>query len=176
MLWDLGTGKIVQTLETQSPVTISEVSQDGRYITTADGSTVKFWDANHFGLVKSYYMPCNVESASLKPNHGNKFIAGDEDMWVHVFDFHTGEKIVATRVTMHGPVHPVCFSLGGESYAPGFEDGTIRIWQAGSRNHEWNDSEHPNGLSGRVKVEVTGKIESGLHISREGERDKATNA
>lgn len=38
-------------------------------------------------------MPCNVESASLEPKFGNKFIAGGEDMWVHLFDFHTGEEI-----------------------------------------------------------------------------------
>lgn len=38
-------------------------------------------------------MPCTVESASLEPKYGNKFIAGGEDMWVHVFDFHTGNEI-----------------------------------------------------------------------------------
>uniref|UniRef100_A0A0D9VDJ7 Serine-threonine kinase receptor-associated protein n=1 Tax=Leersia perrieri TaxID=77586 RepID=A0A0D9VDJ7_9ORYZ len=81
-LWDVRSGKIVQTLETKAPVTSAEVSQDGRYIITADGSTVKFWDANYFGLVKSYTMPCNVESASLEPK-----------VWVHVFDFFTGEEI-----------------------------------------------------------------------------------
>ena len=46
ILCDVRSGKIVQTLETKSSVTSAEVSQDGRYITTADGSTVKFWDAN----------------------------------------------------------------------------------------------------------------------------------
>ena len=46
-----------------------------------------------FGLVKSYNMPCTVESVSLEPKFGNKFIAGGEDMWVHVFDFHTGDEI-----------------------------------------------------------------------------------
>lgn len=45
-LWDVRSGKIVHTLETKSFVTSAEVSQDGRYITSADGSTVKFWDAN----------------------------------------------------------------------------------------------------------------------------------
>lgn len=37
-------------------------------------------------------MPCTVESASLEPKYGNKFVAGGEDMWVRVFDFHTGEE------------------------------------------------------------------------------------
>ena len=46
-----------------------------------------------FGLVKSYNMPCTVESASLEPKYGMKFIAGGEDMWIHVFDFHTGDEI-----------------------------------------------------------------------------------
>nr|XP_016487980.1 PREDICTED: serine-threonine kinase receptor-associated protein-like [Nicotiana tabacum] len=81
-LWDVRTGDIVRTLETKSPVTSAEVSQDGRYITTCDGFSVKFWDANHFGLVKSYNMPCTVESASLEPKYGLKFVAGGEDMWI----------------------------------------------------------------------------------------------
>jgi serine-threonine kinase receptor-associated protein len=38
-------------------------------------------------------MPCNVESASLEPKTGSRFIAGGEDMWVHLFDFFTGEEI-----------------------------------------------------------------------------------
>ena len=38
-------------------------------------------------------MPSNVESASLEPKLGNKFVVGGEDMWVHTYDFHTGEEI-----------------------------------------------------------------------------------
>lgn len=38
-------------------------------------------------------MPCNIESASLEPKSGNKFVAGGEDMWVRLFDFHTGDEI-----------------------------------------------------------------------------------
>ncbi|KAK6127951.1 hypothetical protein DH2020_038301 [Rehmannia glutinosa] len=140
-LWDVRTGTIVRTLETKSSVTSAEVSQDGRYITTADGSTVKFWDANHFGLVKSYDMPCVVESASLEPKFGNKFIAGGEDMWIRVFDFDTGKEVV----------HCVRFSPGGESYASGSEDGTIRIWQTVPLDHTDQDNSATNGPSQNVK-------------------------
>ncbi|CAN1331415.1 Serine-threonine kinase receptor-associated protein [Linum perenne] len=173
-LWDVRSGNIVQTLETKSSVTSAEVSQDGRYIITADGSSVKFWDANHFGIVKSYDMPSTVESASLEPRYGNKFIAGGEDMWVHVFDFHTGEEIACNK-GHHGPVHCLRFSPGGESYASGSEDGTIRIWQTGPQTKDENE-----GLTnGKVRVsgeeEVSKKIE-GLRIGDEGkakEKDEA---
>ncbi|KAM7256524.1 hypothetical protein ACFE04_012265 [Oxalis oulophora] len=176
-LWDVRSGKIVQTLETKSPVTNAEVSPDGRYITTADGSTVTFWDANHFGLVKSYNMPCNVISASLEPKFGNKFVVGGEDMWVHLFDFHTGEEIGCNK-GHHGPVHCVRFAPGGESYASGSEDGTIRIWQTSPTANEDNDSlaNPTNAETGKVKVsadEVTTKIE-GFQISEEEKENKAT--
>ncbi|CAK9174724.1 unnamed protein product [Ilex paraguariensis] len=171
-------GKIVQTLGTKLPVTSAEVSEDGRYITTADGSTVRFWDANHFGLVKSHSMPCNIESASLEPKHGNKFIAGGEDMWVHVFDFTTGEEIGCNK-GHHGPVHCLRFSPGGESYASGSEDGTIRIWQT-PLNHNEHDTSPANGPTDNVKVAadvVTQKIE-GFHLAKEGkagDKEKAAD-
>ncbi|KAJ6833475.1 serine-threonine kinase receptor-associated protein-like [Iris pallida] len=173
-LWDVRSGKIVQTLETKSPVTSAEVSQDGRYITTADGSTIKFWDANHFGLVKSYNMSCTVESASLEPKYGNKFVAGGEDMWIHIFDFHTGAEIGCNK-GHHGPVHCVRFSPGGESYASGSEDGTIRIWQTGPLTHDENEAVSVNGSLGKVKAgganEVSRKVE-GFHIGNGQEEKK----
>ncbi|KAJ4808739.1 Eukaryotic translation initiation factor 3 subunit I [Rhynchospora pubera] len=179
-LWDVRSGNIVQTLETKAPVTSAEVSQDGRYITTADGSSVKFWDANHFGLVKSYDMPCIVESASLEPKNGSRFITGGEDMWVHLFDFYTGEEIACNK-GHHGPVHCVRFSPVGESYASGSEDGTIRIWQlsptssedheATNQNSNTNSQHTSNGsTTGKVKAgvsEISRKVE-GLHIPKDG--------
>ncbi|KHN27398.1 Serine-threonine kinase receptor-associated protein [Glycine soja] len=176
-LWDVRSGKIVQTLETKSSVTSAEVSQDGRYITTADGSTVKFWDANYYGLVKSYDMPCTVESVSLEPKYGNKFVAGGEDMWVRVFDFHTGNEIACNK-GHHGPVHCVRFSPGGESYASGSEDGTIRIWQTGPLTLDDSETVSANGSVDKVKEtadEVSRKIE-GFQIADEGkskEKDEA---
>jgi serine-threonine kinase receptor-associated protein len=168
-LWDVRSGKIVQTLETKASVTSAEVSPDGRFITTADGSSVKFWDANHFGLVKSYDMPCTVESASLDPRTGSKFVTGGEDLWIHVFDFFTGEEIACNK-GHHGPVHCVRFAPGGESYASGSEDGTIRIWQLSPTNADDNEAANANGKPNAVVNEVTQKIE-GFHIPKEGQTE-----
>ncbi|KAF5771660.1 hypothetical protein HanRHA438_Chr13g0579101 [Helianthus annuus] len=67
--------------------------ETGDWIGTFEGHKAKFWDANHFGLVKSYDMACNVESESLEPKLGDKFIAGGEVMWIRLSDFNTGEEI-----------------------------------------------------------------------------------
>nr|CCW03293.1 similar to serine-threonine kinase receptor-associated protein-like [Lupinus angustifolius] len=175
VLWDVRSGKIEQTLETKSSVTSAEVSQDGRYITTADGSTIKFWDAN-YGLVKSYDMPCTMESASLEPKYGNKFVAGGEDMWVRVFDFHTGNEIC--NKGHHGPVHCIRFSPGGESYASGSEDGTIRIWQTGPLTNDESEALSRDGSTEKVEVtaeEVSRKID-GFHIADEGKSKEKEEA
>lgn len=166
-VWDVRTQSIVRNLETKSPCTSVEVSRDGRYITTADGNSVKFWDANHFGLVKSYNLSRPVESASLEPFKG-KFIAGGDDMWVRLFDFHTGEEIECNK-GHHGPVHCVRFSPGGDSYASGSEDGTIRIWQTVESGGDDIDISKPNGVTTNTKVavdDVVLKVE-GFHIRTE---------
>ncbi|KAI3924655.1 hypothetical protein MKW92_012108 [Papaver armeniacum] len=167
-LWDVRSGKIVQTLETKSSVTSAEVSQ----MVTSQLLMVLV-----FGLVRSFNMPSVVESASLEPKLGNKFIAG-EKTWIRLFDFHTGEEIgyylfcifmqLAIKDIMD--LYIVFDSHLGESYASGSEDGTIRIWH--TTGHEDNDSSSTNGLitgNGKVKVtvdEVSRKIE-GFHVSKD---------
>ncbi|PRQ19520.1 putative transcription factor WD40-like family [Rosa chinensis] len=121
-LWDRRSGKILRTLETESIVRSSELSQG--YITTAAGSTVTFWDETDFRCVNRYKMPCMVQSASL---YGNKFIAGGDDGLVRLFDFHTGEEIEQSNMGDFGTVLCVRFSPDGKSYAAGFEDGTVII-------------------------------------------------
>ncbi|KAF3791890.1 Serine-threonine kinase receptor-associated protein [Nymphaea thermarum] len=180
-LWDVKSGKIVRTLATESPVTSAEVSRDGHYIVTADGRSVKFWDANHFDVVKSYTMPCTVESASLEPKNGSTFVAGGEDMWLHLFDFHTGEEIACNK-GHHGPVHCVRFSPGGESYASGSEDGTIRIWQTAPTGIDDNGTCLANGANDKLRVDAAEASESieGFHLSGdrqvEGKADKLNGA
>lgn len=39
----------------------------------------------------------------------------------------------------HGPVHTIRFAPGGESYASGSEDGTIRIWETDFATKENGD-------------------------------------
>jgi serine-threonine kinase receptor-associated protein len=126
-VWDVRTNVVVTTLETDTPVTSIEITGEGRYITTADGKNVTFFDAMTFTPVKKWTVPYEAESASVCLKH-DRFVAGGSDMWVHAHSMTTGEEIDVGK-GHHGPVHSVRFAPDGKSYSSGSEDGTIRIWK-----------------------------------------------
>ena len=126
-VWDVRTNVVVTTLATDTPVTSIEITENGRYITTADGKNVTFFDAMTFTPVKKWTLPYEAESASVCVPQ-NRFVAGGADMWVHVHDMATGNEVDVGK-GHHGPVHSVRFAPDGMSYASGSEDGTIRLWK-----------------------------------------------
>ena len=70
-MWDVRTGEVARSLESQGAVTSIEVTPCGRYVVTADGTRVDFRDAASFGLLKSHTCPdYAVESASYAPEKG----------------------------------------------------------------------------------------------------------
>ena len=67
-----------------------------------------------------------VNSATLHPER-KAFVAAGGNFWVYVHDFETGEELQCNK-GHHGPVYGVRFTPGGNTYASGGDDGTIRIW------------------------------------------------
>lgn len=128
-IWDVRTGTgVVKTLESKGIVTSIEVTDGGRWIVTADGTSVTFRDGASLNVIKEHVVSdYEVETATFCPER-ERFVAGGADMWVHLHDFNTGEELESGR-GHHGPVHCVRFAPGGETYASGSEDGTIRIWR-----------------------------------------------
>jgi serine-threonine kinase receptor-associated protein len=99
-------------------------------LTVAAGDKVTFFDMESSSMIHSYKMPIHFREeggASLHPS-GNKFIAGGSDLWVRVFDFHTGEELECHK-GHHGPIRCLRYHPDGMSYATGSEDGTIRLWK-----------------------------------------------
>lgn len=68
-----------------------EIVGDSLFI-TADDKFVKLWDANTYQVLKTFTLPYQVESATYSPQK-QRFAAGGEDMWVHLYDSATGEEV-----------------------------------------------------------------------------------
>eukprot|EP00590_Aulacoseira_subarctica_P008392 CAMPEP_0172414790 /NCGR_PEP_ID=MMETSP1064-20121228/1410_1 /TAXON_ID=202472 /ORGANISM="Aulacoseira subarctica , Strain CCAP 1002/5" /LENGTH=358 /DNA_ID=CAMNT_0013151613 /DNA_START=35 /DNA_END=1111 /DNA_ORIENTATION=+ len=108
-------------------------------ITVAADSFVYFYALNETSkpddtttplLLKKHRMPIHFRDeggASLHPS-GKIFIAGGSDLWIRVFDFETGKELECNK-GHHGPIRCVRYAPGGDTYATGSEDGTIRLWK-----------------------------------------------
>lgn len=131
-VWDVRTKEIVKTMETPDAVTSVELSWDRSILTSADNSTVRFWDPTTLELQKSFNVGFKILSASFNSNC-NRFVVGGEDMSVRLFDYETGEEL-EKNTKHHGPVHTIQFESEGKTYASGSEDGTIRLWETVPEN------------------------------------------
>ena len=57
---------------------------------------VRFWDGLSLAPGKAFRQEWTVESASFCPAKG-RFAAGGEDMWVHLYDYATGEELECNK-------------------------------------------------------------------------------
>jgi serine-threonine kinase receptor-associated protein len=144
-VWDLRSMSQSTSCVAKAPVMSLEVSWDGKYITTAAGKEVTFWDAASFAPLKVYTLNIDLNSASLHPS-ATRFVAGGSDFYVHVYSFETGEEQEVHK-GHHGPVHSVSFAPDGETYSSGSEDGTIRIWQNSIKPYGLWSSNHSQSPS-----------------------------
>lgn len=125
-VYDTRTLTQVQTLETAAPVSSIELTYDSQHLTVTDGQTIRFMAADGLRLLKELPAKYGCESVSFAPGR-RRYVSGGADMWVHVFDYDTGQEIECHK-GHHGPIHTLRWSPTYESYASGSEDGTIRIW------------------------------------------------
>ncbi|KAI9296167.1 WD40 repeat-like protein [Neoconidiobolus thromboides FSU 785] len=128
-VWDPRTMTEVKRLDTKSNISSMGISMDESILQCSAGKQAIFWDINNLELIKEMDFKFDVSSVSISPNKKDKLIVGGiSDLWVHTFDFNTGEELEVYK-GHHGPVHSVSYSPDGEIYASGSEDGTIRLWQ-----------------------------------------------
>lgn len=96
-VYDMRTLEVVKTLRTPKPVSSVEVEPgQQRYITTADGPNVSFWDGQNLDLIKTHVEAFNVNSASLCADR-RRFVLGGEDMWVHLHDYDTLKELECNK-------------------------------------------------------------------------------
>ncbi|CAO3630356.1 unnamed protein product [Cunninghamella echinulata] len=129
-IWDLRTLQKLDSIACSHPVTSMTLSIDGSHLLWSSGNTAHFWDIDSADQqdIITHTLDKHVSSITLHPDH-SKFAAGsDEDLWVRVYDFKSGEEKEVYK-GHHGPIHTTSYSHDGEILATGSEDGTIRFWK-----------------------------------------------
>jgi len=143
--WDLRTGAAVHTCRASeggreaAPIMDMELSRDGTKLTVAVGSKICLLDAAELSVERTLAMPprmnfLNEGGASLHPS-GAVVAAGASDLWVREFSVETGEELRCLK-GHHGPVRCVRYNGGGDCFATGSEDGTIRLWRVAPARDE----------------------------------------
>ena len=84
-------------------------------LTVSGGKRVSFFDAADLSALKSFDYPFALNSAALNEKT-NRFVAGGEDFWAKVFDYHSGD-VLEVHKGHHGPVHCVRYSPDLELFA-----------------------------------------------------------
>jgi WD40 repeat protein len=106
-IWDLNTGKLLNTLGGHSSHILSITSDNSKIVSGPD-NTIKIWDLNTGKLLNtlgghSY----NVTSLAITTDN-SKIVSGSDDKTIKVWDLDTGKLLN----TLEGHSKPVNFFLG----------------------------------------------------------------
>lgn len=130
-VWDVRSGLVERTLPLGSVAKSGELTPDGKFLTvTGDDSTLSVFNLEKMERIMSLKVPEYTESASLRYPQMDMMVTGGRDLTVRRFDIGKDNTPIEAESNRghHGPVWVLRFAPGGESYASGSDDGTIRLW------------------------------------------------
>jgi WD40 repeat protein len=137
-LWDLVTGRQLQTLDQESPILTMAVSPDGKTVVTgAANSTLRLWDIQGSATVARTEEPF-VSGVALSADAGLALIVGGSTTSsdtprgvVNVRSLADGTQRAALTIEGDsGIFSAVAYSPDGTSLAAGTVNGTLAIWDA----------------------------------------------
>ena len=128
-LWDVKTGKLLQTLKDDSgSVKSVAYSPDGQ--TLASGSrdnTIKLWDVKTGKLLQTLEgHSSSVKSVAYSPD-GQTLASGSWDNTIKLWNVKTG-NLLQTLEGHSSWVNSVAYSPDGQTVASGSRDSTIKLW------------------------------------------------
>ena len=163
-LWDLATGKELQTLSGhQDEIYSVSFSPDGK--TLASGSrdkTIKLWDlATGKELQTLSGHQEDISSVSFSPD-GKTLASGSWDKTIKLWDLATGKELQTLSGHQEG-ISSVRFSPDGKTLASGSWDKTIKLWDLTTDKELQTLSGHQDWISS-VRFSPDGKtLASGSH-------------
>lgn len=135
-LWDVESGKLLETLAGHTDILCLTFSPDGRLLAAGCGnSSLKLWDTGSGKLLmtlEGHQKP--VWSVSFSPD-GRTLASGSLDSTIRLWDPSTGELSGSLKGHTDS-VRAVSFSPDGLKLASGGNDGTLRIWDLATQKQE----------------------------------------
>ncbi|MBD2169496.1 ribosome assembly protein 4 [Calothrix membranacea FACHB-236] len=142
-LWDVSTGKVIQTLPPlqeatptesyidsghQDSVTSIAFSSDGKKLASgSEDKTIKLWDISTGQLLQTFSGHGDVIKTIALSSDGQKLASGSKDKTIKLWDVSTGQLL--QTFSGHGDVvNSVALSSDGQKLASGSKDKTIKLW------------------------------------------------
>lgn len=148
-LWDLRDGRMIRTFSGQTDEARSlVVSQDGRTLALGGwygGLTT--WEIETGKPLVSFRGHTDAVTALVFTADGKRLVSGSRDMTVKVWDTAGGWEIQTIRGHV-GSIFDLAVAPTGD-IASSSTDGTIRVWDAGSRQEPWR-SYHASAVTNVV--------------------------
>ena len=133
-IWNLKTGKLIQTLTGHSDagelISSIAISPDGKTLVSSSnsyGGTIKIWDLSNGVLLETLKeQGVGVSVVAISPD-SSLLASGGDDGTIKLWNLEIGQPI--GKFSGHfGRVFSVAFSSNGELLASGAEDGSIHLW------------------------------------------------
>jgi WD40 repeat protein len=131
-LWDLGTGKLIRSLNQGEPVKAIAFSQNGKTLLSESlTQTLKIWNLETGELISTPIETTGfvfVNAVAFNPK--GEIVAsglGGENGTLNLYDLETGKVI--RPLTGSGTVFSLAFTPNGKTLVSGNFNGTITIWQ-----------------------------------------------
>jgi RNA polymerase sigma factor (sigma-70 family) len=168
-VWDVGTGKVLQTLAVAAGVSVVAFSPDGRLVAAGDGKGTTFvWEADSGKPVRQVHGEGNyVHALAFSPDGGALVTAvpnGPPGVW----DVATG-KPLPPLPGRERDVQCLAFAPDGKLLATGGGSGQVRLYDWPARKERWQLSAHPccvQSLSFAAdgKALASNSAESAIHL------------
>ncbi len=128
-LWDVATGKLLQTLSGHSSWVLSVAwSSDGKTLASgSDDNTIKLWDVATGKLLQTLSGHSSSVYSVAWSSDGKTLASGSYDNTIKLWDVATG-KLLQTLSGHSSWVLSVAWSSDGKTLASGSYDNTIKLW------------------------------------------------